>query len=274
MKILVSGATGTVGGELLRQLLVDDVTIRAISRRPAEAVLPEGVEVVFGDADQPDSISAAAKDVDAAFVMAAGQDCGALRALADAGVQRLVYLSALTVQTRPGFLIGASHEVAEQELRKLVPEPTVLRPGQFASNTLWWRGMVPSGVVYAPFPDVATPMIDPYDIAAVAREVLLDPDGRHAGATYALTGPELITARQRVATLARVLGRNLELVEIDRATARAQMGLPDPVADAALDLTGNPNAQETEVLPTVEQLLGRPARSFADWAERNKAAFS
>lgn len=273
MKILVSGATGTVGSELVRQLIADDVTIRAISRKPSDAVLPDGVEVVFGDADVPESISAAARDVDAAFVMAAGRECGALRALADAGVRRVAYLSALTVQTRPGFLIGASHEAAERELHKLVPEPTVLRPGQFTSNTLWWRGMVPSGVVYAPFPDVATPMIDPYDIAAVAREVLLDPDGRHAGATYALTGPELITARQRVATLARVLGRDLELIEIDRATARAQMRLPEMLADAALDLTGDPNADEIKVLPTVEQLLGRPALTFAEWAERNRGAF-
>lgn len=274
MRILVSGATGTVGGELVRQLVTDDVSIRAVSRKPADAVVPDGVEVVFGDADEPDSISAAAKDVDAAFMMTAGRDTGALRAIADAGVQRVAYLSALTVQTRPGFLIGASHEVAERELRRLVPEPIVLRPGQFASNTFWWRGMVPAGVIHAPFPDVATPMIDPYDIAAVAREVLLDRDGRHAGATYALTGPELITTRQRVETLARVLGRDLQLVEIDRATARAQMRLPDALADAALDLTGNPNAQETEVLPTVEQLLGRPALTFAEWAERNKDAFA
>lgn len=274
MKILVSGATGTVGGELVRQLVSDDVSIRAISRKPADAALPDGVEVVFGDADEPDSISAAAQGVEAAFVMAAGRDFGALRALAEAGVQRVAYLSALTVQTRPGFLIGASHEAAERELQRLVAQPTVLRPGQFASNTLWWRGMVPSGVVYAPFPDVATPMIDPYDIAAVAREVLLAPDDRHAGAAYALTGPELITARQRVETLAKVLGRELRLAEIDRATARAQMRLPEVLADAALDLTGNPNAQETEVLPTVQQLLGRPANSFVQWAERNKAAFA
>ncbi|MBO0810626.1 MAG: NAD(P)H-binding protein [Microlunatus sp.] len=276
MRILVSGATGNVGGELVRQLAAaaaEGVRVRAISRRPAAAALPDGVEVVFGDVDRPDSIAAAAKDVDAAFVMAAGRDLGALRALADAGVQRVAYQSALTVQTRPGFLIGAAHVAAERELNSLIPEPVVLRPGQFMSNTLWFREMVPSGTVHAPFPDVATPSIDPYDIAAVAREVLLEPNGRHAGAAYALTGPELISTRERIEQLGTVLGRDLRVVEIDRATAKARMPVPEPYADAALDLNGNPNAAELEVLPTVEQITGRPPHTFTRWAERNKHLF-
>jgi len=274
MRVLVTGATGNVGGALVRQLVADDVEIRAISRKPADVSLPEPAEVVFGDVDQPDSIATAAKDVDAAFVMAAGRESGGLQALADAGVQRVVYLSALTVQTRPGYLIGASHETAERDLGRLFADSTVLRPGQFASNTLWWRGMIASGTIHAPFPDVATPMIDPYDIAAVARLVLLDQDAKHAGAAYGLTGPELISARDRVATLGRVLERELRLVEIDRATARAQLRIPENLADAALELTGNPNVEETTVLPTAAEILGRQPHTFEEWAVANKDALA
>lgn len=274
MRILVTGATGNVGGALVQQLVADDVAVRAISRRPAEVSLPDAAEVVFGDVDQPESIAAAAKDVDAAFVMAAGRDSGGLQALADAGVQRVVYLSALTVQTRPGYLIGASHEVAERDLGRLFADSTVLRPGQFTSNTLWWRGMIPSGTIYAPFADVATPMIDPYDIAAVARSVLLDRDGAHAGAAYGLTGPELVSTRDRVAILGKVLDRELRLVEIDRETARAQMGIPEKLADAALELIGNPNTEETAVLPAAAEILGRQPRTFEEWAIANKEALA
>jgi uncharacterized protein YbjT (DUF2867 family) len=274
MRILVSGATGNVGGALARQLVDDaDVAVRAVSRRPADAGLPAGVEVVFGDADQPDSIAAAAQDADAAFVMAAGKDSGALRALADAGVRRVVYLSALTVQTRPGFPIGAWQEAAERDLGRLLPESTILRPGQFASNTLAWRKMIGSGTIYAPFPDVPTLMIDPYDIAAVARAVLLDPSGRHAGAAYGLTGAELITTRRRVEILGEVLGRALQVVEIDRAAARSQMPLPEALADAALELSASPNAAETEILPAVQEILGRQPRGFADWVRANRHNF-
>ncbi|WP_195909177.1 SDR family oxidoreductase [Microlunatus sp. Gsoil 973] len=273
MRVLVFGATGSVGGELVRQLEHDDVAVRAISRKPADAQVPDGVEVVFGDVDQPESIRAAAEGVDGAFVMTAGEDSAALRALAGAGVRRVAYMSALTVQTRPGYLIGASHEAAERNLVNLLPEPIILRPGQFASNTAMWRPMVATGTIRAPFPDVATPMIDPYDIAAVVRVVLLDPGRQHVGAAYPLTGPELISARRRVEVLAQVLGRDLRLVEIDQATAQAQMRLPEALAEAALELFGRPNAQETEVLTTVEDLLGRPAHTFGDWAERNKHLF-
>lgn len=273
MRILVSGVTGNVGGALVRQLAADSVELRAISRKPDDVSLPDGVEVVFGDVDQPDSITAAAQDVDAAFVMTAGRDSAGLRALADAGVQRAVYLSALTVQTRPGYLIGASNAAAERDLGSLFADSTVLRPGQFTTNTLQWRGMIASGTIYAPFPDIATPMIDPYDIAAVARKVLLDRDGGHAGAAYALTGPEVMTTRQRVDVLGKLLRRDLRVVEIDRATARSRMRLPQALADAALELNGNPNSEETAVRPTVEQLLGRPPHTFAEWAEANLRAF-
>lgn len=274
MRILITGATGNVGGALIRQLIADDVELRAISRKPDDARLPDGVEVVFGDVDQPDSITAAAQDVDAAFVMTAGQNSAGLRALAEAGVGRAVYLSALTVQTRPGFPVGAANADAERDLAVLFADSTTLRPGQFASNALQWRSMISTGTIYAPFPDVATLMIDPYDIAAVARLVLLDQDGTHAGAAYALTGEELLTTRERVDILGEVLQRDLRVVEIDRATARSRMQLPEELADAALELNGNPNPEETAAFPTVRQLLGRPPRSFQEWAIANRDAFA
>ncbi|SDT39274.1 NAD(P)H-binding protein [Microlunatus soli] len=276
--ILISGATGTVGRQLVHQLAADDVPTRAISRKPEDTDLP--VEVVFGDFDRPETLTDALHGVDAMFLLHGGQVAGDIDEVATAavgaGVRRIVFLSSLAAGTRPDSVISRDQGPAERMLAERFDEVTVLRPGQFASNTLWWLEMIKSGTVRAPFGDVATPLIDPYDIAAVAKLALTAPsEAGHAGQVYTLTGPELLSPRQRVEIIAELLQREIGFVElpVDRARAEMLRTMPAEYADATLDLIGRPSAPERAVLPTVQQLLGRPARSFATWAADNRSVF-
>ncbi|MGI5242651.1 hypothetical protein [Dactylosporangium sp. CA-139066] len=128
--------------------------------------------------------------------------------------------------------------------------------------------------MHAPFADVALPIIDPDDIAAVAAAALLDE--RHAGRTYTLTGPEPTTPRERAAAIAAAIGEPVRFVEQTPESARAQMlaFMPEPVADGTLAILGRPLPAERSVSPDVEAVLGRKPSSFADWAARNAAAFA
>jgi uncharacterized protein YbjT (DUF2867 family) len=274
--ILVTGATSATGRALVDRLVADGVPVRAVSRKPDDAAMPPQVDVRYADLERPDSLAGALAGVDAVFLLHGGDPSRVTEVLAGAGIARVVFLSALVCGTRPESPVAAGHRRAEEALAGLDAEVTVLRPGQFASNTLWWAPMVRSGRVLAPFADVATPLIDPDDIAAVAATVLQAPPGsEHAGRTYPLTGPELISPRQRVAVLADTLHRPIEFVEIGADQALQQMsgGMPAELAAASLDLLGRPNEAERAVLGTVEQLTGRPARDFRTWAQANAAAF-
>jgi uncharacterized protein YbjT (DUF2867 family) len=120
---------------------------------------------------------------------------------------------------------------------------------------------------------MALPSVDPGDIAEVAAVTLREPG--HAGQAYALTGPAAITRRQRAEAIGAALGTPVRFVEQTREEARTQMlrFMPEPVLAATLAVLGTPSAVEQEVCPAVRNVLGRPPRTFADWAARNAAAF-
>lgn len=199
----------------------------------------------------------------------ANGDIGAVASVArEAGVRRVVLLSSQGVGTQrhPAHL--------EDAVRNSGLEWTFLRPGSFDSNTLQWAGSVRAHrVVAAPFGDVAVPAIDPADIAEVAAIALREPG--HGGMIYTLTGPEPISPRQQAAAIGDALGEPVRFAEQTRAQARSQMlgSMPEPVAEATLDILGAPSADEQRVSPDAGRVLGRPPRSFAEWAARNVAAF-
>lgn len=151
---------------------------------------------------------------------------------------------------------------------------TLLRPGGFASNDLAWAEAVrATRTVPTPFPDVALPVIDPADIAEVAAAALVG-DG-HLGRVYELTGPAPLSPRERAAAIGAALGEPVRVVELSRAEARERMvrSMPERVVEATLDAVGDPLPAERTPSPDVERVLGRPARTYAEWAGRTAAAF-
>lgn len=269
--IVVTGATGNVGGELVRLLVAAGEQVTAVSRRTAP--FPDGVRHVPGDLAEPASLKAAFDGADALFLLVAGEDPQAVLEAAKAGgIRRVVLLSSQGAGTRPEVY---AHPVAfEETVRGSGLEWTILRPGGFDSNALAWAEPIRAHrTAAAPFGDVGLPAVDPADIAEVAAAVLRE-DG-HAGRTYVLTGPRPVTPRERAAAIGAALGAQVRFAEQTREEARAQMRrfMPEPVVEGTLAILGTPTAAERQVSPDVEHILGRAPRTFADWAARNVAAF-
>lgn len=277
--IVVTGATGNVGRPLVRALVTAGEQVTAVSRgisaRDMPAGIRPGVRHHQADVAQPESLAPALDGADALFLLTSGDFVSAGGSVGDVldvaragGIRRVVLLSSQGVAT------GSHPSTMEDPLTQSDLEWTLLRPGGFDSNTLQWAEMVRTQrTVAAPFGDVALPTIDPADIAEVAAVALRD--AGHVGSAYVLTGPAPISPRQQAMTIADALGEPVRFVEQSRAEARAQMlrFMPEPVVEATLDILGTPKAAEQRVSPDVERILGRPARTFAEWAARNVAAF-
>ncbi|MFB6813286.1 SDR family oxidoreductase [Streptomyces sp. NPDC056347] len=275
--ILVTGATGNIGRALLSELhLVGGVPARGLTRDVGRASFPEGVEAVEGDLGRVDSLKGALDGARALFLPAGrGADAEVLAAARRAGVEHVVLVSSITVRTHPHLPQAGANLAVERALQDSGMAWTVLRPTQFASNTLWWAESIrEQGVVRAPYGDVGLPAIHPADIAAVARVALTEPG--HRGRTYELTGPERITPRQQLAALAEALGRELSFDEISREEAHREMAsfMGDGGASAVLDLMGgDTNDELLEVRDTVSRVTGAEARTYRQWATENAAAF-
>jgi uncharacterized protein YbjT (DUF2867 family) len=280
--ILITGATGHVGGELLAQLAAAGHPVRAMTRRPDALRAPAGVEVVHGDAADPATLDAAFAGAERAFLMSAQpvgaadrptHDIALAEAATRAGLTHVVKLSVYGGGGRDDP-IGRWHREAEAAVTGSGLRWTLLRPGRFASNALQWAPMIRRGdTVHLAFADRAAATIDPADVAAVAAEALTT-DG-HDGLAHQLSGPMALTPREEVAVLAAALGRGLHVVELPAQTVREGMlrsGMPGPVIDAIMARTLDGD-EGTEVLPTVSEVLGRPPRTFARWADAHAGAF-
>lgn len=275
--ILVTGATGNIGSALLKELHACSAEpLRGLTRNAARASFPEGVEVSEGDLADMASLEPALGGVRSLFLVSRiGPDADVLHAARRAGVEHVVLVSSITVRTHPHLGPARENAAVEQLLADSGMAWTVLRPTQFASNALWWAASIRERrTVRVPYADTGLPTIHPADIAAVARAALTE--SGHQGQTYALTGPEQVTARQQVEAIAAALGREVAFAEISREEAHQHMSafLGAESADAVLDVTGGDvNDELLMVRDTVSRVTGSPARPFHQWVSENVAAF-
>ncbi|SMD07833.1 SDR family oxidoreductase [Lentzea albidocapillata] len=277
--IVVTGATGNIGRPLTRALAESGEQVTAVSRNAAE--VPDGVRHVQADLADARSLEPALDGAKALFLLLSGDLHAADASPADIivqakanGVRRIVLLSTLGVVTRPFGTTRVAMRELEDVVRNSGLDWSILQPGGFASNALWWAESVRANrMVAAPFGDTGVPILDPADIAEVAAACLTD--DRHNGAVYELTGPEVITPREQTAAIAGALGEPVRFHELTRAEAKAGMEqlMPGELADDTLDILSSPTPHELRVSPDVQAVLGRAPRSFADWAARNVEAF-
>jgi uncharacterized protein YbjT (DUF2867 family) len=275
MTIVITGATGNVGRPLVRALVDAGEKVTAVSRGDG----PAGVRHVRGDLSEPESLRAAFTGADALFLLVSGAgahvDAPSLLGIARAeGIRRVVLLSSQAVGTRPESASHAPLRAIETAVREHAPQWTVLRPGGFHTNAFAWAESVRAHrSVAAPFADVALPSVDPADIAAVAAEALRT--DAHAGRVHTLTGPTATTPRERAAAIADALGEPIHFTEQTADEARAQLlrFMPPPVVEGTLAILGTPTEAERRVSEDVAEVLGRPARTFAEWARDSAEAF-
>lgn len=278
MTILVTGATGAVGRLVVDRLLAAGEPVRALTRNPAAAGLPEPVEVVEGDLEKPESLRAAFAGVDRLYLFPVPRTAREVVALArQAGVRRIVVLSSSSVlDTSSGNHSGQYHRSVERAVQESGIDWTFVRPDEFATNVLWkWGHSIRTeDVVRAPHANAKRVLIHESDVAAVAATALLQ-DG-HAGQAYVLTGPEALTQAEQVRQIARAVGRPLAFEEITPDQARQAMGqvMPAPVVEMVLGYLADAVTDPPVPLGTVEQVTGRPALTFARWAADHAADFA
>lgn len=278
LTILVTGATGKVGRLLVRHLLDDGHTVRALTRRPDDAALPAEVELYEGDPSLPEAVRQAAHGADAAFWNWMGFDAtgasASVQALA-AEVDHIVYLSAAQLQkgtsgVMPGVWAGVEAAIAETSAAS-----TFLRCGAFAANALQWADAIRRDEpVLMPHPEAVRSSVHEADVAEAAWRCLVDP--LHRGRAYAITGPEELTRRREAEVIGAVIGRPVDVRQQDLAEGLEQLAAWSgrEFAEMAFAYWGSLADDPERVSGDVEHVLGHPVRSFAEWAADHREDFA
>ena len=285
--ILVTGATGNVGSTLIPNLIAMGATVRALVRDEsrAQGLRDQGVEVVIGDLDKPETLDAAFGGVDKVFLLTppnpnqVAQARNGIAAAKRAGSPHIVRLSAGALKEMPGALprVSAQHAEIDAELKASGLPYTILRPHNFMQNTLMAAQTIASdGAVYMPMKEGKLGMIDVRDIVDVAAKVLTE-DG-HEGKTYGLTGPASISYQDIAAALSKALGKEVKYVDVPLEAGRegmVGMGLPEWFADAMTEYnTAFGKGYGDFTAPDVEEITGHPARSYETFARDFAQAFA
>jgi uncharacterized protein YbjT (DUF2867 family) len=280
-RILVIGATGTVGRNVISELIAANTRVRALTRNPDSANLPSQVEIVRGDLTVPDTLDGPLDDVDAVFLVWTAPATASAPALARIAkhVPRVVFLSSPHQTAHPFFQqpnpVATMHAEIERLIETSGLQWTFLRPGMFATNGLfWWAPQIRAGnIVRWPYAEAPTAPIHERDIAAVAARILCE-EG-HGGKDYVLTGPQSLSQFEQVKIIGEVIGRSLRFEELSPDEARRELLplMPLPVIDMLLNAWAAAIGQSAFVTSAVAEITGTEARTFRNWAIDHSADF-
>ncbi|GAA1715678.1 NAD(P)H-binding protein [Streptomyces yatensis] len=272
---VVTGATGNVGGYVVKELAEAGAEVLALTRDPKTARLPEGVRAARTEELPLDGATALFLNPAVAWQVGTEK---LLERAKESGVRRIVMLSSSSVledvdpQTNP---IGARHRALEDEVERTGLEWTFVRPGAFAANALQWVDQIKAGdVVYGPYAGAQMAAIHEADMGAVAARAMLADD--LVGQAPELTGPESLSFADQVRVIGEVIGRPLRYEEIPPEAARERMVgefLTPELADSLLRVFAECVDRPQAISPEVERITGRPGRTFAQWVEDRAADF-
>ncbi|MGW5117831.1 NAD(P)H-binding protein [Streptomyces noursei] len=278
-RILVIGATGNVGRQIVAQLVATGAAVRALAREPESSGLPEGAEAVGGDLARPDALEGALAGSDTVFLIwpfLTTEDAPAVLEAIARHAHRIVYLSSSGVnddaerQTDP---INQLHADMERLIEASGLEWTFLRSNTLASNALGWAEQIRATHVVRGPDMAATAVIHERDVAAVAVHALTD-DG-HEGRKHVLTGPQVLGRAEQVHMIGDAIGHPTRFEEVPVAVARQRMladGRPPALVEALL-ASADTRPESQLITSTVEEITGAPARTFRSWAEEHAQRF-
>jgi len=281
MTILVTGATGTIGRQVIEQLVQRGASVRALVRDPAKADFPASVDVVRGDLLDPDSLRSAFKGVSAFFLLNAvtpdefTQALIALNVAKEAGVERVVYLSVIHGDRYVNVPHFAGKFGVERMIEQMGFSASILRPAYFMNNELTIKDAVLAyGVYPMPIGDKGLAMIDPRDIGEIAAIELIH--RAHASRPMALerinlVGPDTLTGAAAAAIWTEVLGRPIAYGGND--TAGFEQNLRDFMPGwMAYDMRlmserfiSDGMVPEAGDVARLTAMLGRPLRTYRDY---------
>ncbi|HSB02218.1 MAG TPA: SDR family oxidoreductase [Anaerolineales bacterium] len=278
--ILVTGATGHIGRELIPLLLESGQLVRVLVRDARKvAHLDACVERVVGDFDKPETLFSAMKGVERLFLVTyeTRQDVHVLEAAKRAGVRHIVKLSTLEA-TEHKIKVGKWHYEREELIRLSGLDWTFLRPGMFMSNSIdWWSDSI-KGQASVFFPGGKKGKVaplDPRDVATVAALALTQPG--HRGQAYELTGSELFTIGEMVQVISHALGKPIQYVDIPPIAAKLFMlksGMDKALVNALMEMLASLRRNEGAVVTdTFQCLTGRLPRTFEMWCREHIEAF-
>jgi uncharacterized protein YbjT (DUF2867 family) len=283
--ILVTGATGLNGSELVRRLSAKGIPSRALVRNPAKAQplasLPH-VEVVEGDMARPESLTAALRGVERAMLISTSDPTMLevqsifIDAARKAGVKHVVKLSGIIPELDSPFRFARMHGEIEKRLEASGMAFTHLRAGEFMHS--YFRqapSIVARGVLALPMGEARIASVDIGDIAEVAIAVLTT--SGHEGKIYHLTGPEALTMAEVAEKLSAVTGKPIRYVDVppeEARQARLAAGLPPYLAEGLDELFAERRkGKESRVWPTIQDVFGWTPTSFDEFASQNAAIF-
>lgn len=275
--ICITGAGGTLGSEVLRQLQSSGAPLRAAfhSTDKADAARAEGVDTALIDYDDPDSLRDAFAGCESLFLLGPNAieqtelELAAVRAAREAGVRHIVKQSVMGAE-REDYSLARVHRPVEQAIEASGLSWTFLRPNSFMQNVMtFMRPSIHSeSAFYSASGEARISHVDVRDIAAVAVKALIEPG--HGGQAYTLTGPDALTYDEIAEALSLAVGRTITHVDLppnELRYAMLDMGMPEPIADRLLDLERYfREGHASRVTGDIERVTGRAPRRFADYA--------
>ncbi len=283
-RILVTGATGTVGSLLLEKLSAANAEgVRALvrSHSKAESIKAGGAEAVLGDLSRPETLTSALEGVSKVFLLTSpGErqrelEGNVIEAARRAGISHLVKLSATGAGPNTPPLIN-NHYLIEQEIERAGIPYTHLRPNGFMQNMFMFAPTIKEqGRFYGPLGEARVSYVDARDIAAVAAAVLTG--GGHEGKAYEITGPQALSYKEVAQEFSSVLGKEVQYVDVPLEAARSSMtgmGMSAWLADALIGLFEfYREGRAAHVTNTVRELTGQEATTFRQFVREHVEAF-
>lgn len=275
--VLVTGGTGTVGREVVRQLAAAGAPVRVLVRTPERAIVLKGIKAEFmvGDMDRPATLGSALKGIERVFLLTPADPRQAeiqgnlVKAAKTAGVRHIVKLSALGTAKDSPIQLARWHRQTEEEIEASGMEWTHLHPHAFMQNTFNFADTIKAqGVFHASLGDAKIPMVDARDIAAVAVQALTG--AGHAGKTYAITGPAALSYHEAAAAFSEALGKPVKYVPVTSLEVRKGMlgaGMPGWLVDDLIKMYEYFAAGGGGMVsPVVKDVTGKEGISFGQFA--------